>query len=135
MSDNRNVARDTMHRENTMNAVAETYHYLNELTKRAHRGRHDTWSAARDRVAKEAGVARSYCKRVWDRYSEMKDVSGNAYRALRASYERQCIRNEEAAEAYRAERLAMKEPRDGVVDDEQHQAGVAANSPASRKAA
>lgn len=89
-------------------AVQESVDYLNALAKVHHRGRGDTWGAARDRAARMAGIEPSYAKRIWDRWQTMNDVSGEAYRRLRSAYERVCEANEEAADRNDAERLAMR---------------------------
>ncbi|MEO3387348.1 hypothetical protein [Mesorhizobium sp. CAU 1741] len=89
-------------------AVQESADYLNALARSHHRGRGDTWSAARDRAARAAGIEPSYAKRIWDRWQTMSDVSGEAYRRLRSAYERACEANEQAADRYDAERLAMR---------------------------
>lgn len=89
-------------------AVRESADYLNALAKAQHRGRGDTWSAARDRAAKVAGIDTSYAKRIWDRWQTMNDVSGEAYRRLRSAYEQICEANEKAADRHDAERLAMR---------------------------
>jgi hypothetical protein len=98
MSDKRRVARDKRRVEDdSMSAVLEARHYLEALTIAQHRGPTDTWTAARDRAAKQIGLERSYAARIWNRWQSMKDVSGAAYRALQLAYEAQCERNETAA--------------------------------------
>lgn len=109
MSDNRRVARDTKRAEDAMStAVEKSAHLLNELTRHHHRGRGDTWTAARDRAARMAGIERSYAKRIWDRWQTMKDVSGEALVRLEAAYETICQRNEDAADRHAAERAALR---------------------------
>lgn len=111
MSVNQRVVRDTKHRVQPMSeaAVRLTYERLDALTKLHHRGRHDTWTAARDRAAKTAGIEPSYAKRIWDRWQSMKDVSGGAFYAIEQAYQRLCERSEaaEAAQATQAERIAL----------------------------
>lgn len=103
MSDIRSVAGDTKRAEHSMSieAVHEAKGWLEWLTQREHRGRHDTWSAARDRAAKKAGVPETYAKRLWNRWDTMKDVSGGAYRALSAAYHDQCERQAATAAHFR----------------------------------
>ncbi len=127
MSDTKRVARDTKHAELTMSieAVHEAKGWLEWLTQREHRGRHDTWTAARGRAAKKAGVPESYAKRLWDRWEEMKDVSGGAYRALQHAYDSQCDRQAETAERYRKLREAMNDGGPSDEDGDRRSAGMA----------
>lgn len=109
MSDKRCVETDTKRGGGVMStAVQESADYLNALARAHHRGRGDTWGAARDRAARAAGVEPSYAKRIWDRWQTMNDVSGETYRRLRSAYEAICQRNEEAAAGHRAERLKLE---------------------------
>ncbi len=109
MSDRERVESDKKHGGDVMNtALHEANFYLNELVRMHHRGRGDTLGAARDRAAREAGVPRSYAKRIWDRLDTMKDVSGEAYRKLRIAYEASCERHEAKAAEYRAERMGVR---------------------------
>lgn len=94
-----------------MTTPARAEFWLQGLAWTKHRGRHDTWSAARDRAAREAGVAASIAKRIWQRWQEMNDVGGDALLRLMLAYEAACQRNEEAVEAYQAERLKLKAER------------------------
>lgn len=122
MSDKRCVETDTKRGGGVMStAVQESVVFLNALAKAHHRGRGDTWGAARDRAAKSAGVEPSYAKRIWDRWQTMNDVSGEAYRRLRTAYERACEANEEAADRNDAERLAMRKSH--AVDQKSASAG------------
>lgn len=95
----------------TSTALKQSADYLVALTRMQHRGRGDTWGAARDRAAKLAGIERSYAKRLWDRWQTMNDVSGEVYLRLREAYEELCLKNEAAAEGYKAERLKLKATR------------------------
>jgi hypothetical protein len=109
MSDKRNVARDNSSgTRNMTTAVHRAGFYLNELTKLQHRGRGDTWSAARDRAAKKAGIPQSYAKRIWDRIDTMTDVSGEALYRLYLEYQASCEHHENKAAEYRAEREAIR---------------------------
>jgi hypothetical protein len=131
MSDTKRVARDTKHAELTMSieAVHEAKGWLEWLTQREHRGRHDTWTAARGRAAKKAGVPESYAKRLWDRWEEMKDVSGGTYRALHRAYQSQCDRQEETAAHYRKLREAMTDGGPSNTDGDRRSMGVASVPP------
>jgi hypothetical protein len=68
------------------NIVTETRFYLNELVRSEWRGMGDTAEMARDRVAAEVGIERSYAFRIWNKPQEMSDISGTAYRSLRLAY-------------------------------------------------
>lgn len=101
--------------------------WLQGLAWAKHRGRHDTWTAARDRAAKDAGVTASIAKRIWQRWQEMNDVGGDALLRLMLAYEEACQRNEEAVAAYRAERLKLKAQR-YAVDHERARESVGTDS-------
>lgn len=97
--------------------------WLHGLAWCKHKGRHDTWSAARDRAAQDAGVPLSIAKRIWQRWHGMSDVGGEALLRLMLAYEKVCERNEAAAEAYRQERLKLK-AKNNAVDNKPAPAGV-----------
>lgn len=121
MRDTRRVESDTKHDEySVMRALADTAgmsepekaeFWLQGLAWANHRGRHDTWTAARDRAANEARIDASIAKRIWQRWETMNDVSGRALLRLMVAYEAACQRNEDAIAAYRAERLKLKAQR------------------------
>lgn len=117
MSDTRLVAHDNKHGRQSMSdvAVQEARQWLEALTVARHRGPRDTWTAARDRTAKEIGLEPSYAARIWHRWDSMKDVSGGAYRRLSLAYTALCERNERAAAEYRARR---EEIENGPTDEE-----------------
>lgn len=128
--DTRCVGSDKGRRVSIMStAVQQSAEYLVALARLYHRGHGDTWSAARDRAAKAAGVEPSYAKRIWDRWRTMRDVSGEAYVKLRQAYEELCERNDAAARAYRAERMRLQAER-YEIDKEPTSSGLGA--PASR---
>lgn len=135
MSDIRRVARDTKHDAEIMStAVSETYFFLNELTRKHHRGRGDTLSAARDRAAKEAGVARTYAKRIWDRWETMSDVSGEAYRRFQRAYVASCEHNENKAAEYRGERLSITRSEHEEASQKPMATRLGKNAPSHRQA-
>lgn len=68
------------------NIVIETRFYLNELVKREWRGMGDTVEQARDRVMIRLGIPTTYGFRLWLKFKELNDVSGEAYRSLRLAY-------------------------------------------------
>lgn len=133
MSDTRCVKNDTKHDESSvMRALSDTEgmstperaeFWLQGLAWSKHRGRHDTWTAARDRAAREAGIGPSIAKRIWQRWQDMNDVGGDALLRLMLAYEDACRRNEDAVAAYRAERLKLKAQRD-VVDSQRARSSV-----------
>lgn len=137
MSDTRCAENDTNSDESSvMRALADTEgmttperaeFWLQGLAWAKHRGRHDTWTAARDRAAKDAGVTASIAKRIWQRWQEMNDVGGDALLRLMLAYEDACQRNEEAVAAYRAERLKLKAERNAV-DTERARESVGTDS-------
>lgn len=124
MRDTKRAENDTKSSEfDVMRALADTNgmtvpekaeFWLQGLAWVKHRGRHDTWSAARDRAAREAKVRPSIAKRIWQRFEDMNDVSGEALLKLMIAYEDACQRNEDAVAAYRAERLKLREARHAV---------------------
>lgn len=124
MSDTKRVENDTRHDgADVMRALSDTEglsvpekaeFWLQGLAWVKHRGRHDTWSAARDRAAKDAEVPLSIAKRIWQRFEAMNDVGGEALLKLMLAYEEACQRNEDAVAAYRAERLKLKAQRHAV---------------------
>lgn len=120
MSDRRNVETDKRHVARALADTAgmsnpeRTLFWLEKLTMAEHRGRHDTLSAARDRVAEKVGAPLSQTKRLWDRWQTMKDVAGSVMIPLMLAYEEMVQRNEAAARAYRVERHELKERREGL---------------------
>lgn len=72
--------------EFSVNIVLETRFYLNELVKREWKGMGDTVEAARDRVMDACGADRSYGFRLWSKFHELNDVSGNVYREIRLHF-------------------------------------------------
>ena len=111
MSDNRLVDFDKRSVSKTMTtAAAHSRRMLIALTEAHHRGPTDTWTAARDRAAKAAGIDRSYAARIWSRWQDMKDVSGEALIRLSSAYVALCVNSEkkEAAQAADGERIARE---------------------------
>ncbi len=96
MSDARRVESDTR-AVAAMRALADTIgmsppeqaaYWLEKIAEAVHRGpRRDTWTSARDRAAAIAGIEASMAKRIWQRWQEMKDVSGEALIKLMVAYE------------------------------------------------
>lgn len=117
MSDTRNVESDKRIVSRALADTAgmsnpeRTLYWLEKLTKAEHRGRHDTLSAARDRVAAKVGTPITQTKRLWDRWQTMKDVAGSVMIPLMLAYEEMVQRNEAAAHEYRAERHQLREER------------------------
>lgn len=103
MSDTRRVTSDPKQGERMSSAAHEAFDYLNELQKHEYRGWGDTATAARDRVARKAGITPAQAERVWKRWQSMRTVNGDVYRALRNAYEAACIKIENAAAAMERE--------------------------------
>ncbi len=78
-------------------------YWLEQLTAARYRGRHDTWTAARERAAKAAGIDLSMSKRIWQRWQTMNDVGGETVIRLMLAYEELCERNHAVADSYKAE--------------------------------
>lgn len=140
MSDSRRVENDTRDGELVMRALVDTEgktvperaeYWLQALARAAHRGRHDTWTAARNRAAEKAGLPRTIAQRIWQRWHSMHDIGGDALLKLMLAYEDLCERNEAAAAAYRAERLGTTGPNHAV-DFERARQGVGTDTPRRR---
>lgn len=125
MSDARRVEIDTRGGELVMRALVDTEgktvperaeFWLQALATAAHRGRHDTWTAARDRAAEDAGLPRTIAQRIWQRWHSMQDVGGDALLKLMLAYEKLCERNEAAADRHKTERLELKAIRDAATE-------------------
>lgn len=84
--------------------------WLGRLAHDAHRGPGvDTWTSARDRVAKDLDIPRSMAERIWVRWRDMKDVSGVALMRLMLAYDRMCLAAETKAAGMRGERIRIGE--------------------------
>ena len=116
------VARDNFSGEMT---VQESLKRLEYLTQHQHRGRGDTWEAARGRAAKVAGIPASYAARLWHRASDMKDVAGSVYRALLLAYEAQVELNNRIADEHRETRLHLRGPHEADLQREPSRNGMA----------
>lgn len=132
MSDRTRVKSDTKHSEIVMRALADTSgmstpqkanYWLESLMKKHHRGPHDTWTAARDRAAKAAGIELTMAKRIWQRWQDMRDVGGETVIKLMTAYEALCQANDEAAERYKAERHELRKSPSNETSQEPHQSG------------
>lgn len=133
MSDARNVESDTRIVSRALVDTAgmsnpeRALYWLEKLTKAEHRGRHDTLSAARDRVAEKTGAPITQTKRLWDRWQTMKDVAGSVMIPLMLAYEELVSANEAAAREYRAERQELQKER-YAADLERAHPGVGTNA-------
>lgn len=105
-------------------AAAEAFSFLNAAVRHHYRGSGDTASAARDRAAHEAGITPAQAERLWKRWRQMASVDGDVYRALRNKYEALIQRNEDAADAHRAERMRLQAYRGGHETDEKRRAAL-----------
>lgn len=104
--------RDTLGKSDPERSV----YWLEQLAREEFRGRGDTMSAARDRVAQKYGAPISKTKRLWDRWRTMKSVAGDVMIPLMLAYEDLCERIENKADAYERQRLQSREQTDAVVE-------------------
>lgn len=120
MSDTRRVKNDPKRGKGVMSTAAvEAFGYLNELTRHYNRGWGDTQTAARDRVAKDAGISPAQAERLWKRWQRMTSVDGDVYRGLRNLYETSCTWAETKADALEARRLGTKANNHAVTQGSQ----------------
>jgi galactokinase len=94
--------------EMTSVALQQAKGWADQLLDKEFQGRGDKDYLARYRLAQQLGIKESYLFRLQYKTAEMKDVAGEVYRRIRHAYEEMCARNEEAADAYRAERLDLR---------------------------
>lgn len=115
--------------EMSTQALSDAKSWLDVLHDAEYRGRKDTDGAARYRLASRLGVKENYLYRLQYRAEEMKDVAGEVYRLLKLAYDGLCERNETAADAYRAERLAMGSKQDATINEKPAAAGLGTAAP------
>lgn len=136
MSDTGHVKSDTKRGEIVMRALTDTQgmntpqkanHWLEALAKAAYRGRHDTWTAARDRAATKAGIQLTTAQRIWQRWQTMNDVGGDTVIKLMLAYEALCQITDTAADAKRDQRLALRV--NDETDQEPASAGMGDGAP------
>jgi hypothetical protein len=123
----KNVSEDSM----STIALERAVRWHDELMDAEFKGRKDKESATRFRLSKKIGVPESYLFRLAHKRREMRDVAGEVYRRLEEAHKTYvglCERNEQAADAMRAERLALKAKRHAT-DHEPASAGVGASAP------
>ncbi|MGN6143516.1 MAG: hypothetical protein ACTHOP_08000 [Mesorhizobium sp.] len=112
MSDIKAVRIRTEIRVSEMSAsvcAAESFQLLNAGAKHVWRGQGDTWTAARDRAANEAGVTPSQAERLQKNWRTMKFPNGDVYRLLRNKYGHLCSWIENTAEAVEREAQEIEE--------------------------
>lgn len=117
-----------------LNDPERTVRWLEELAKAEFRGRGDTMSAARDRVAEKYGAPISKTKRLWDRWQTMKSVAGDVMIPLMLAYEDLCERVEAKADDFERQRLQLRTSNDAV-DASAGPTGQRMAAPAARKGA
>jgi hypothetical protein len=103
-----------------------TLFWLEKLSEAAYRGRYDTWTAARDRAAKNAGVELSMAKRIWQRWADMKDVGGETVIKLMLAYNEMCRLNDEAAANSKAKRVELRDSNEINPEHAQPSVGIRA---------
>jgi hypothetical protein len=89
-------------------ALIEAKQWADALMEAEWRGRKDRDGPVRYRLSKKTGVPESYLYRLQYKTAEMKDVAGSVYRSLMLAYEDLCQRNENAADAMREQRQALR---------------------------
>lgn len=89
----------------TSACAAESFDLLNAGARSVWRGQGDTWTAARDRAAEEAGVTPAQAERLSKNWRSMKHPNGDVYRLLRNKYGHLCSWIEDKADALEARRL------------------------------
>jgi hypothetical protein len=92
-------------------ALSEAKDWHDRLMDAEFKGRGDREKAVRGRLSKRTGIPESYLFRLQYKVREMTDVAGSAYRALMLAHDELCARNEEAADAMRAERKKLEAER------------------------
>lgn len=110
----RNDAFDIRHVSRAMSDTAgmtdpeRTVFWMEKLGWEVHRGRGDTLGAAVQRAASMIGAPVSLSKRCWDRWKEMKSVSGSVMIPFMLAYEDLCQRIEDKAGEYERQVLQLK---------------------------
>lgn len=87
----------------------ESFRLLNAGAKKHWRGQGDTWTAARNRAAEDAGVTPSQAERLQKNWRTMKFPNGDVYRLLRNKYGHLCSWIEDAADRMDRERREIEE--------------------------
>lgn len=122
MSDTKTVRIRTESRVTSMStsispAAEEAFQLLNAGAKSVWRGQGDTWTAARDRAAEDAGVKPVQAERLQKNWKSMKFPNADVYRLLRNkyghllpnTYDRLCAYIENKAEAIEREAKQIEE--------------------------
>lgn len=133
MSDRKTVRIRTESRVSEMSTsacAAESFALLNAGAKAVWRGQGDTWTAARDRAAKQAGITASQAERLQKNWRTMKFPNGDVYRSLRNTYGHLCSWIENKADAM--ERAADRIEELNAVDRSHSPAGEGVEAAASR---
>lgn len=95
----------------TTSALDEAKGWFDTLLDAEWQGRRDREGVVRYRLAKKVGIPESYAFRLQYKFEQMTDIRGSAYRALmraHRAYEETCQKHEDAAAAYRSERLELE---------------------------
>lgn len=106
--------------------AAESFQLLNAGAKSVWRGKGDTWTAARNRAAEEAGLKPSQAERLEKNWRTMRFPNGDVYRLLRNAYGHLCESIEIKADA--TDREAQK-------TEEENEAHTSASAALARAAA
>lgn len=109
-------------------ALQQAIEWHDALMDAEFKGRKDKESAARFRLSKKIGVPESYLFRLTHKRRDMRDVAGEVYRRLQQGYGSLCERVEAQADAYRAERLSLRNDRHEA-DESPASAGMGTTAP------
>jgi hypothetical protein len=101
----KNVSKSKM----STTALTEGKRYYDALMDAEYRGRRDRNGSARSRLAERLHVSENKLIRLEYKFEEMKDISGELYRALRNRYEALCLATEGMADRLEARRLGRNE--------------------------
>lgn len=106
-----------------MKPAERVAYWLEGITRHCHRGpRRDTWTSARDRAAKLAGIEPTIAKRIWQRWRYTHDFASDVALRLAAAYEKVCLASEAEADRLHNERMALR-GLNAAVGEEPAQAG------------
>lgn len=112
-------------------ALSEAKDWHDKLMDAEFKGRGDREKSVRGRLSKRTGIPESYLFRLQYKVREMTDVAGSAYRALMLAHDELCARNEEAADAMRAERIELRKRNEA--DQKLHQPALGEVPPMAGK--
>jgi hypothetical protein len=92
----------------------ESFQLLNAGARSVWRGKGDTWTAARNRAAEEAGLTHSQGERLEKNWRTMRFPNGDVYRLLRNAYGHLCQGIENKADAIEREAQKIEETNEAL---------------------